>query len=131
MNPNDKGWLKDYLELRKDVLMDLSNPNLRKTSHPDYTLYRFVQPTGLMYGQSVAYMDIPKSELWSDKEKLKILLTESLISSSILFYDKPLTNGEDLSNAILKTVERIGNFYNNIFPELATSTKSFPKCATT
>ena len=124
MNPNDKGWFKDYLELRKNVLMGLSNPELRKTSHPDYTLYRFIQPTGLMYGQSVAYMDIPKSELWSDKEKLKILLTESLISSSLLFYDKPLMNEEDLSEAISKTVERIGNFYNNIFPELATSTKT-------
>ncbi len=124
MRPNDKGWFKAYLELRKSALMDLSNPVTRKTSHPEYTLYRFVQPTGLMYGQSVASMGIPEIDRWDEKEKLKILLAESLISSSLLFYDKPIKNEGDLSNAILKTVESIGNFYNNIFPEIATSTKT-------
>src|SRR5688500_20252472 len=107
MNPNDKGWFKDYLELRKNFLMGLSNPELRKTSHPDYTLYRFLQPTGLMYGQSVAYMDIPKSELWNDKEKLKILMNESLISSALLFYVKSLTIEKDPSAAVSTTVDSI------------------------
>jgi hypothetical protein len=124
MRPNDKGWFKEYLELRKSALMDLSNPEIRKTSHPEYTLYRVLQPTGLMYGQSVASMGIPDIDHWDEKEKLKILLTESLISSSLLFYDKPLRTEEDLNNAINKTIENIGNFYNNIFPELATSTKT-------
>jgi hypothetical protein len=124
MRPNDKGWFKDYLELRKSALMDLSNPEIRRTSHPEYTLYRVLQPTGLMYGQSVASMGIPDIDHWDEKEKLKILLTESLISNSLLFYDKPLKTEEDLSNAIDKTIENIGNFYNNIFPELATSTKT-------
>jgi hypothetical protein len=124
MRPNDKGWFKEYLELRKSALMDLSNPEIRKTSHPEYTLYRVLQPTGLMYGQSVASMGIPDIDHWDEKEKLKILLTESLISSSLLFYDKPLRTDEDLANAIDNTIENIGNFYNNIFPELATSTKT-------
>ncbi len=124
MRPNDKGWFKEYLELRKSALMNLSNPEIRRGSHPEYTLYRVLQPTGLMYGQSVASMDIPDIDHWDEKEKLKILLTESLISSSLLFYDKPLKNEEDITNAIYKTIENIGNFYNNIFPELATSTKT-------
>jgi hypothetical protein len=124
MRPNDKGWFKEYLELRKSALMDLSNPEIRKTSHPEYTLYRVLQPTGLMYGQSVASMGIPDIDHWDEKEKLKILLTESLISSSLLFYDKPLRTEDDLNIAINKTIENIGNFYNNIFPELATSTKT-------
>ena len=124
MRLNDKGWFKEYLELRKSALMDLSNPDIRRTSHPEYTLYRVLQPTGLMYGQSVASMGIPDIDHWDEKEKLKILLTESLISNSLLFYDKPLKTEEDLANAIDKTIENIGNFYNNIFPELATSTKT-------
>jgi hypothetical protein len=124
MRPNDKGWFKEYLELRKSALMDLSNPQIRRTSHPEYTLYRVLQPTGLMYGQSVASMGIPDIDHWDEKEKLKILLTESLISSPLLFYDKPLLTEVDLSDAISKTIENIGNFYNNIFPELATSTKT-------
>ena len=115
MRPNDKGWFKHYLDLRKSVLMDLSNVETRKTSHPEYTLYRFIQPTGLMYGQSVASLGIPEIDRWDEKEKLKVLLTESLISSSLLFYDKPVKTEEDLSNAIFKTVESIGNFYNNIY----------------
>ncbi|WP_276368333.1 hypothetical protein [Chryseolinea sp. H1M3-3] len=124
MRPSDKGWFKEYLDLRKSALMNLSSPEIRRASHPEYTLYRVLQPTGLMYGQSVASMGIPDIDHWDEKEKLKILLTESLISSSLLFYDKPLNTEEDLTNAIAKTIENIGNFYNNIFPELATSTKT-------
>jgi hypothetical protein len=124
MKPSVKGWFKQYLELRKDFFKDLLNSEMSKSSHPEYTLYRFIQPTGLMYGQSVASLGIADSEMWEEKERLKILLAESLISSSLLFYGKPVKNDEDLSNAILKTVERIGNFYNNIFPELSTSTKT-------
>lgn len=124
MKPSVKGWFKQYLELRKDFFKDLLNSEMSKSSHPEYTLYRFIQPTGLMYGQSVASLGIVDSEMWEEKERLKILLAESLISSSLLFYGKPVKNDEDLSNAILKTVERIGNFYNNIFPELSTSTKT-------
>ena len=83
MRPNDKGWFKDYLELRKNALMELSNPEIRKAAHPEYTLYRVIQPTGLMYGQYVASMGISDIDHWEEKEKLKILLTESLISSSL------------------------------------------------
>ena len=124
MRPNDKGWFKDYLELRKSALFNLLNPEIRKASHPEYTLYRVLQPTGLMYGQSFASMGIPDIDHWDEKEKLKILLTESLITSSLLFYDKTVKTEEDLSNAISKTIENIANFYNNIFPELATPTKT-------
>jgi hypothetical protein len=124
MKPSVKGWFKEYLDLRKGFFRDLLNSEISKSSHPEYTLYRFIQPTGLMYGQSVASLGIAESEMWEEKEKLKILLAESLISSSLLFYGKPVKNDEDLSNAILRTVERIGNFYNNIFPELSTSTKT-------
>lgn len=124
MRPNDKGWFKDYLDIRKSALMDLSRPEIRKASHPEYTLYRVLQPTGLMYGQSVATMGLPDFDNWDEKEKLKILLTESLISSAILFYDKPLVTEDDLTNAINKAIDNIGNFYNNIFPELAISRKT-------
>lgn len=55
---------------------------------------------------------------------MKVLLAESLISSSLLFHEKPVKSAEDLSEIILKTLVNIGNFYNNIFPELATSTKT-------
>jgi hypothetical protein len=126
MTPHEKGWLKTYLEFRQDLLRDLTCEPERKTSHPEYSLYRIVQPTGLMYGQTVGQLGIPHNiDEWDNKDRMKILLAESLISSSLLFSDKPVSNNEEMSTIILRTLESIGNFYNNIFPELSTPTKTF------
>ncbi len=125
MRPNEKGWLKEYLEFRKDLLLDLSSDAVRKSSHPEHSLYRIVQPTGLMYGHSVTpSSNLPVKEEWGEKDKMKILLAESLISSSILFHDKSINSPAEISGVIVKTLENIGNFYNNIFPELATPAKT-------
>lgn len=124
MTPHDKGWLKTYLEFRRDLLMNLTSEPGKKSSHPEYSLYKIIQPTGLMYGQSVGELNFPEQDTWTHKDKMKILLAESLISSSLLFYDRPVSSHEELSNIILKTLESIGNFYNNIFPELSTPTKT-------
>lgn len=123
MKPKEKGWLKEYLEFRKDLLKDLTGES-HKATHPEHSLYRVIQPTGLMYGQSVGVLDHPDSESWSEKDRMKILLAESLISSSLLFYDKSVKNPDEISEVILKTLESIGNFYNNVFPELATPAKT-------
>lgn len=123
MNPGEKGWLKEYLEFRKDILKDL-NESVKKSSHPEHSLYRVIQPTGLMYGQPVGTINLPESERWDEKDRMKILLAESLISSSLLFHDKPIKNPEELIQVIFKSLEKIGNFYNTIFPELATPTKT-------
>jgi tellurite resistance protein len=122
MKPQEKGWLKEYLDFRKDLLKDLTLK--KKGSHPEHSLYSVIQPTGLMYGQNVTHIDHPDVQEWSEKDKMKILLAESLISSSLLFYEKPINNPEELSQVFFKTVENIGNFYNNIFPELATPSKT-------
>jgi tellurite resistance protein len=122
MKPREKGWLGKYLEFRKDLLKDLTLN--KKGSHPEHSLYRIVQPTGLMYGHSVGHVDHPDAAEWDEKDKMKVLLAESLVSSSLLFYTKPVTSEEELSNVVLKTLESIGNFYNTVFPELATPTKT-------
>lgn len=122
MKPQEKGWLKEYLDFRKDLFKDFTLK--KKGSHPEHSLYSIVQPTGLMYGQTVSHIDHPDANEWSEKDKMKILLAESLISSSLLFYEKPVNNPEELSQVFFKTVENIGNFYNNIFPELATPSKT-------
>jgi hypothetical protein len=125
MNPNEKGWLKDYLEFRQELMKDhVQDSSLAKGSHPEQSLYRIVQPTGLMYGHTVGNVNHPLQDGWDEKDKMKVLLAESLISSSLLFYDKPINSAEDISKVILKTMDNIGNFYNNIFPELATPAKT-------
>lgn len=123
MNPGEKGWLKEYLEFRKELLKDLTVES-KRASHPEHSLYRVIQPTGLMYGQPVGAQDLPDSDTWDEKDRMKILLAESLISSSILFHDKPIKTPDELSKVMVKALENIGNFYNNIFPELATPTKT-------
>lgn len=124
MKPRDKGWLKEYLEFRKDLLQGLTTESGHQGSHPEQSLYRVIQPTGLMYGQSVGDVEIPEHEKWNEKDRMKILLAESLISSSLLFHDKPIRDVDELSRVFMKTLENIGNFYNNIFPELSTPSKS-------
>jgi hypothetical protein len=123
MNPGEKGWLKEYLDFRKDLLKDLTLES-KRASHPEHSLYRVIQPTGLMYGQPVGAYNLPESEGWDENERMKILLAESLISSSLLFHNKSIKNPDELSSVILKTLDNISNFYNNIFPELATPTKT-------
>ncbi|MCB0486870.1 MAG: hypothetical protein KDC99_00240 [Cyclobacteriaceae bacterium] len=124
MKPREKGWLKEYLDFRKDLLGELTTKKIR-SSHPEHSLYRVIQPTGLMYGHAVEVIDHPNREDWDDKDKMKILLAESLISSSLLFHDKPIRDPEELSKLMSKTLDSIAKFYNNVFPELATSSKTF------
>jgi hypothetical protein len=123
MNPGEKGWLKEYLEFRKDILKDL-NENVKRSTHPEHSLYRIIQPTGLMYGHPLGSINHPEAEQWDEKDRIKILLAESLISSSLLFHDKPIHSADELSHVIFKSIEKIGNFYNTIFPELATPTRT-------
>lgn len=124
MTPHKSGWLKEYLELRRDLLWDLTSERTHKQSHPEYTLYRVIQPTGLMYGQSIGEVGTLEVDKWNEKDRLKILLAESLISSALLFHDKPVTTTEDLSKVFMKTLDSISHFYTNIFPELSIATKT-------
>ncbi len=124
MTPREKGWLEEYLKFRKELLQDLATETKRKASHPEKSLYRVIQPTGLMYGQIVGDINLPGSEHWDEKDRMKILLAESLMCSSLLFEDKPVNNPDDLSRVFLKTLESVSNFYNNIFPELSIPTKT-------
>jgi hypothetical protein len=123
MKPAEKGWLKQYLEFRRELFKDLGS-GAKNAAHPEQSLYRVIQPTGLMYGQSIDALEHNGAEPWTSKDRMKILLAESLISSSLLFHDKPIKNPDELSDVIMKTLENIGNFYNHVFPELATPTKT-------
>lgn len=125
MNPNEKGWLKKYIDFRLDMLRDLTSDAARKGSHPEQSLYRIIQPTGLMYGQSIGMSGHPDQDSWHHRDKMKVLLAESLISSSLLLHDKHNGSMPEISEAIDKTLENIAAFYNNIFPELSTPSKTF------
>ncbi|MCK6617368.1 MAG: TerB family tellurite resistance protein [Cyclobacteriaceae bacterium] len=122
MKPSNKGWLSEYLDFRKDLFNEPAD--YRKDSHPEYALYRIIQPTGLMYGQSVGNINHPDAASWDEKDRMKVLLAESLISSSILFHGKSITSQQELAGLFTRVLENITAFYNTIFPELATPTKT-------
>lgn len=124
MNPGKNGWLSEYLALRKNVFKDYQS-SIKKAAHPEFALYRIIQPTGLMYGQAVSALDFPEAEKWAEKDRMKVLLAENLIGSSILFYSKPINSEEELDAVIHQTIESIGKFYNHVFPELASSGSSW------
>ncbi|NJN40996.1 MAG: hypothetical protein HC811_00840 [Flammeovirgaceae bacterium] len=124
MKPDKKGWLVEYLEFRKDLLRDLTEES-KDALHPDQSLYKIIQPTGVMYGQSVDLFDHPDSKFWSQKDRLKILLAESLVGSSFFFQGKSIQDPNDLSEAVLKALENIGNFYNTVFPEVSVPSRTF------
>jgi len=123
MKAGTKGWLKDYLAIRQERLTDEFIDSAKQASHPEHSLYRVIQPTGLMYGLSAIDEEL-QNHPEEQKDRLKVLLAESLISSSIVSYDKPVTNPAELEALILITLEKIGTFYNSIFPEVATATKT-------
>lgn len=124
MNPRSKGWLKEYLDFRRELFQDITAEG-RKSAHPDFSLYRILQPTGLMYGQPVASFKHGQASTWSSRDRIKVLLAESLISSSLLFHEKQVRDPEELSALLLRTVDSINNFYQHVFPEMATSSKTF------
>lgn len=124
MNPSKKGWLQEYLNFRKDKLKDYHSDKL-KAALPEQALYRIIQPTGLMYGQSISALDHPDSVKWKEKDRLKILLAESLIGSAIVFADKSVNKDEGFVEVVNRTIDSVNSFYNQVFPELATSDKTW------
>ncbi len=128
MNPGQKGWLKEYLDFRREEFINGNNTSdLKKGKHPDESLYKIVQPSGLMYGQSIVKDSDQneEGESWGEKDRLKVLLAESFINSALLFHTEEINSAEDFSEMILETTSGIGKFYNNIYPELSTPTKNF------
>ncbi len=123
MNPDEKGWLKNYIDYRIDLLSELTTEAARKRSHPEHSLYRLLQPTGLMYGQSIGFSG-HNDEPLTNRQKQKILLAESLLASALLAGEQQKSSPADIWDAINKTLESIANFYNNIFPEVATPSKT-------
>lgn len=122
MNPRAKGWLKDYLLFRQDLFLKIRGGSHR-ASHPEFSVYKTLQPTGLMYGQPVTPLEFTEAATWSAKDRLKVTLAESLISSSLL-YEEESAGKEEISGVLLKILENINAYYQHVFPELAASPRT-------
>jgi hypothetical protein len=124
MNPHAKGWLRDYLNFRRGLLMQMTAEG-HSLAHPDFSLYKILQPTGLMYGQPVSPLEFSEAANWNTKDRLKILLAESLISSSLIFENDSTKAPEQIDAVLRHTLEQINRYYQDVFPELKASEKTF------
>ena len=119
-----KGWLSEYLEYRKDLFLSFFKESAEDT-HPEQSLYRLLQPKGLLYGHPVVDdEDEMLAEGVTEVDKLKLLMAESLINGALVFHQKDIDTDKAFSDVIMKTVHSIGDFYNNVYPELSVSANS-------
>ncbi len=121
INPSYSGWLSDYLEYRKTIFQSFLK-DTAADSHPEHSMYRILQPSGIMYGHPLKNENIADA---TELNKLKLLMAESLISGSLIYHQQEINNEDDFSNIIMKTVYKIGDFYNKIYPELSVSKHTF------
>lgn len=132
MNPSEKGWLRKYIDFRIALEPNAEYETflnaLVKNQSVEEFLYTVNQPTGLLYGFPVRFpfVSVPNSDEWNEKEKMKIILLESLLHVGIYFrYSKGLPLDEGAYNEI---VNSLSLYYNTSYPQLGVPLlKIFPK----
>ena len=121
VNPSHDGWLLEYLKYRKTIFQSFLE-DTANDSHPEHSMYRLLQPRGIMYGHPIGVnLDNELTKL----NKLKLLMAESLISGSLIYHHQEINNEDDFSAVIMRTVSNIGDFYNKVYPEISVSSRSF------
>ncbi len=132
MDFSEKGWLKRYLYVRNNHILQREYQRLSiqavATHDLEQAMYQFVQSTGLLYGHPVKvpfkYKSLARAlkvDDLSDADKIKIILVESFINSALASPRyKGMDNIIDLADAILEAVASIGKFYKFLYPDLDT-----------
>ncbi len=121
IDPGKKGWLTNYLEYRKALFQSFFEQT-DKDLHPEQSLYKLLQPNGLLYGHPILKKDIIEEDgSMSNLNKIKVLMAESLINGSLILRQHEINSEDDFSEVIMETVRYIGNFYQKVYPELSVS----------
>ncbi len=130
MNPNQKGWLKRFLDFRDSVdtryeLMKL-HPGVMSPDRIEESLYRILQPTGLIYGHPVQlpYIEHPESHEWTPTGKMGVILVESIINSVILPV-LPGLSSQEIREVAHEGVIRTQDYYREVYPEIVSSRSIF------
>ncbi|MFH2142418.1 MAG: LETM1 domain-containing protein [Bacteroidota bacterium] len=124
MNPGSKGWLKAFIFGHYKKVCKKSCFVKNKSSSNEMFLYRIIQNTGIIYGLPAQFFleDHPRINEWNDKEKLKLILTESYLNISFCIF-KNRNNSFNFSE-IDSVIENILSFYSKAFPDLFDKIKS-------
>ena len=119
----DSGWLKNYLDARKNAFISFLEGTGVDT-HPEQSLYRMLQPRGLMYGHPVEDSSSAEDDSFAEIDNLKLLMAESLINGALIFNKGSVESEEDFGNVLLETTQKVGEFYNKVYPEISVSSYS-------
>ena len=114
MDPGERGWLKKFLQHRSQWLRRSESSHTLNQINSDFSsyeyLYHLIQPTGLMYGYPIRFIEEshPTANEWSEKDKIKVLLAESYISCGLYFR---LDESRDIKDALEKVIDDIRDYY--------------------
>lgn len=131
MNPGEKGWVDAYLNAISKRLAGPELPEILveaiKNDNLDQSLYKILQPTGLLYGHPVQPFSgfFPDIINWDDKEKMKVILLDSFLHNSFLINKEQLEKPEDFTDLILYSTNQLNEYYRNVFPYIDVSAKTF------
>jgi hypothetical protein len=135
MDFQKKGWLKRYLYLRNNYALMKEYDRLvnldKKSFTPEKLLYDLLQPSGLLYGLPAnipihykSLLRALRTEKLSNREKVKVILTESFLNSGLVsprYHD--INQKIDVADAQLESAINIGKFYQALYPDLLPSKK--------
>jgi len=122
MDLSNKGWLKAFLDYRERQFSTTSGDHSMNIGQdPEHSFYGIIQPTGIMYGQPVQTLGDLDTSQWSAKEKVKILLIDSLLNIAELYNDTDVSSADGYQNRIIQTLESINSFYEKVYPETSVS----------
>ncbi|MDX2249114.1 MAG: hypothetical protein SF052_20170 [Bacteroidia bacterium] len=119
MNPGVSGWLKRFINYKTKAFLEVPEASYTRMqlgmdfSSYEY-LYHIIQPTGLMYGYPIRFIESPhpKSPDWTEKDKVKILLAEGYISCGLYFRHE---KNQDFPTTIQQVMDDIRAYYEENF----------------
>ncbi|MBL3654637.1 TerB family tellurite resistance protein [Fulvivirga sediminis] len=122
MNPSEKGWVREFLEERKESFLFSINHKV-KGQNPDQSFYGLIQPTGLMYGFPISAIDDLHQKNWDHEDKVKVILLDTFINIAELYNYS--SENIDYWEFMEATMKKVNSFYNNVYPEIATSGRNW------
>ncbi len=126
MNPSKKGWLAEFLEYRKqNFAHDLTVEKTKIGQDPEHSFYGIIQPTGLMYGFPVQVIRDLENETWQVKDRVKVLLINSLFDIASLYTTHKIQNASAYHETLMETLVNVNTFYEKVYPECAISNKNW------
>lgn len=126
MNPSKKGWLSEFLDYRKQHFeQDLEFEKTKIGQDPEHSFYGIIQPTGLMYGYPVQVIRDLEKDTWSDKDRVKVLLINSLFDIATLYAEREVETADTFYDSMVDTLLNINTFYEKVYPESSISSTNW------